>query len=127
MPAPFWADYHSCPNPPIYPRIRTPTWRSLESNRKWERFGIGFPAERIMIKFRLLGLATLLLVWTAQGRAQFAHAEHKQIVDGAGKPLLVRATHLRICMRRRADRRARTSMTARDIPGYTIVRKSKNI
>jgi len=34
-----------------------------------------------MIKFRLLGLATLLLVWTAQGRAQFAHAEHKQIVD----------------------------------------------
>src|SRR5258706_9418783 len=47
-----------------------------------------------MIKFRLLGLATLLLVWTAQGRAQFAHAEHKQIVDGAGKPLLVRATNL---------------------------------
>src|SRR3981189_2015306 len=47
-----------------------------------------------MIKFRLLGLAMLLLVWTAQGSAQFAHTEHMQIVDAAGKPLLVRATNL---------------------------------
>jgi cellulase (glycosyl hydrolase family 5) len=47
-----------------------------------------------MIKFRLLGLAMLLLVWTAQAGAQFAHTEHKQIVDAGGKPLLVRATNL---------------------------------
>ena len=47
-----------------------------------------------MTKFRLLGLMALVLMWTSQGRAQFAHTEHKQIVDGAGKPLLVRATNL---------------------------------
>jgi endoglucanase len=47
-----------------------------------------------MIKLRLLGLAILVLAWTGQGRAQFAHTEHKQIVDAAGKPLLIRATNL---------------------------------
>ena len=54
-----------------------------------------------MYKFRLLGLTVLLLAWTSQGSAQFAHTEHKQIVDGGGpsglrasKPLLVRATNL---------------------------------
>src|SRR5260370_1558159 len=47
-----------------------------------------------MIKFRLLQLLLLLLVWTTQGAAQFAHTEHKQIVDAAGKPLLFRATNL---------------------------------
>jgi cellulase (glycosyl hydrolase family 5) len=35
----------------------------------------------------LLALATL-------ASAQFAHTEHKRIVDGAGKPLLIRATNL---------------------------------
>src|SRR5258708_953071 len=57
-------------------------------------FDVGFPREKIMIKFRLLQLLLLLLVWTRQGSAQFAHTEHKQIVDAAGKPLLVRATNL---------------------------------
>jgi len=47
-----------------------------------------------MIKLRLLVLLLLLLAWTLQGRAQFAHTDHKQIVDGAGKPLLLRATNL---------------------------------
>jgi len=47
-----------------------------------------------MVKFRLLLLTLLLLVRASQGRAQFAHTEHKQIVDGAGKALLVRATNL---------------------------------
>jgi endoglucanase len=47
-----------------------------------------------MIRFRLLGLTMLLLVWTARGNAQFAHTEHKQIVDAGSKPLLVRATNL---------------------------------
>src|SRR5260370_37366789 len=63
--------------------------------------GVGFRRGRIMIKFRLLGLAMLLLLWAGQGRAQFAHTEHKQIVDGGGpsglrasKALLVRATNL---------------------------------
>src|SRR5260370_7815211 len=54
-----------------------------------------------MYKFRLLGLTVLLLAWTSQGSAQFAHTEHKQLVDGGGpsglrasKPLLLRATNL---------------------------------
>jgi endoglucanase len=56
--------------------------------------GVGFWAEKIMIKLRLLGLTMLLLAWTSQAAAQFAHTEHKHIVDGGGKPLLVRATNL---------------------------------
>ena len=47
-----------------------------------------------MIKFRLLQLPLLLLALISQGSAQFAHTDHKQIVDAAGKPLLVRATNL---------------------------------
>src|ERR1700704_4340144 len=50
--------------------------------------------ERIMFKFRLLQLPLLLLALISQGRAQFAHTDHKQIVDAAGKPLLLRATNL---------------------------------
>jgi len=47
-----------------------------------------------MFKFRLLRLALLLLALTSQASAQFAHTDHKQIVDAAGKPLLLRATNL---------------------------------
>lgn len=47
-----------------------------------------------MFKFRLLQLLLLLLTLIAQGSAQFAHTDHKQIVDAAGKPLLLRATNL---------------------------------
>jgi endoglucanase len=47
-----------------------------------------------MIKFRLIGLLVLLLVWSSEGRAQFAHTEHKQIVDASSKPILIRATNL---------------------------------
>jgi len=47
-----------------------------------------------MITSRLLLLTILLLARTSLGRAQFAHTEHKQIVDAGGKPLLVRATNL---------------------------------
>src|SRR5258708_8369870 len=54
-----------------------------------------------MFKFRLLVLMVLLLAWSSQGGAQFAHTDNKQIVDGGGpsgirasKPLLVRATNL---------------------------------
>src|SRR6201987_49100 len=50
-----------------------------------------------MVKFRLLQLALLLLVLLALvpgASAQFAHTDHKQIVDSSGKPLLVRATNL---------------------------------
>jgi endoglucanase len=56
--------------------------------------GVGSPAEKNMYKFRLLVAAFLLLVWTARGRAQFAHTERKLIVDAASKPLLIRATNL---------------------------------
>ena len=49
---------------------------------------------RIMVKFRSLQLPLLLLALISQANAQFAHADHKQIVDAAGKPLLVRATNL---------------------------------
>jgi endoglucanase len=47
-----------------------------------------------MTRFRLPVLALLFLVWASQGRAQFAHTEHKQIVDADAKPILVRATNL---------------------------------
>jgi endoglucanase len=59
-----------------------------------DAFGVGFPAEKIMIKFRFLRLLLLLLVLASRGSAQFAHTEHKQIVDAGGKPLLIRATNL---------------------------------
>ena len=44
-----------------------------------------------MFKLRIL---LLVLAFTAGGWAQFAHTDHKQIVDAAGKPLLLRATNL---------------------------------
>ena len=47
-----------------------------------------------MFKFRLLQFPLLLLALISQGNAQFAHTDHKQLVDAAGKPLLVRATNL---------------------------------
>jgi len=47
-----------------------------------------------MVKFRLLLLPLLLLILIAQSSAQFAHTDHKQIVDAAGRPLLIRATNL---------------------------------
>jgi aryl-phospho-beta-D-glucosidase BglC (GH1 family) len=47
-----------------------------------------------MIKFRFLQLPLFLLALISSANAQFAHTDHKQIVDGAGKPLLVRATNL---------------------------------
>src|SRR5258708_30205174 len=47
-----------------------------------------------MFRLRLMVSTILLLAWTSLGRAQFAHTDHKQIVDAGGKPLLVRATNL---------------------------------
>ena len=47
-----------------------------------------------MFKSRLLHLPLLLLALLSQATAQFAHTDHKQIVDAAGKPLFVRATNL---------------------------------
>jgi hypothetical protein len=47
-----------------------------------------------MFKFRLLQLPLLLLALISHGRAQFAHIDHKQIVDAAGKPFFLRATNL---------------------------------
>ena len=47
-----------------------------------------------MLKFRLLPSLVLLVSLTPQGKAQFAHTDHKQIVDAAGKPLLTRAINL---------------------------------
>src|SRR3977135_4035213 len=47
-----------------------------------------------MSKFRLLQVSLLFLGLAAQGSAQFAHTDGKQIVDAAGKPLLVRAINL---------------------------------
>jgi len=44
--------------------------------------------------FRIPLLPILILAMIAQGSAQFAHTDHKQIVDAAGKPLLIRATNL---------------------------------
>ncbi len=47
-----------------------------------------------MFKFSRLQLPLLILALISQGSAQFAHTDHKQIVDAAGKPLLLRATNL---------------------------------
>jgi len=47
-----------------------------------------------MSKLRLLPLLSVLLVLPPQASAQFAHTDHKQIADAAGKPLLIRATNL---------------------------------
>jgi endoglucanase len=47
-----------------------------------------------MFRFRLVQFPLLLLAFISQGSAQFVHTDHKQIVDAAGKPLLVRATNL---------------------------------
>ena len=47
-----------------------------------------------MTKFRLLLLPLLLLALVSLGSAQFAHTDHKQIVDAADRPLLIRATNL---------------------------------
>ena len=43
---------------------------------------------------RLLRLIFFILVFVSLGSAQFVHTDHKQIVDAAGKPLLIRATNL---------------------------------
>jgi endoglucanase len=47
-----------------------------------------------MLRFRLLLLALFVLPGTSLVSAQFAHTDHQQIVDAAGKPLLLRATNL---------------------------------
>ena len=47
-----------------------------------------------MSKSRLLPLLFVLLMLTSRASAQFAHTDHKQIVDAAGRPLLLRATNL---------------------------------
>jgi len=47
-----------------------------------------------MFKFRLLSLLLLFLTLFAQANAQFAHTDHKQIVDAAGKPVLLRSINL---------------------------------
>jgi len=46
-----------------------------------------------MPKIKLL-ISLILLILIAQATAQFAHTDHKQIVDANGKPLLIRATNL---------------------------------
>src|SRR5882672_5684021 len=51
-------------------------------------------SERIMSKFSLLRFLFVLLVFASHASAQFVHTDHKQIIDAAGKPLLVRATNL---------------------------------
>jgi hypothetical protein len=47
-----------------------------------------------MVKFKLLRMPLLLLALISTASAQFAHTDHKQVVDAAGKPLLIRATNL---------------------------------
>jgi hypothetical protein len=47
-----------------------------------------------MYKLRLVQLLVLFLILVPAANAQFAHAEHKRIVDAAGKPLLIRSTNL---------------------------------
>src|SRR5260370_39700994 len=51
----------------------------------------GVAEGEVMFKVRLLVLLVLLLAWSSQGGAQFAHTEHKQIV-AAGGPSRIRAS-----------------------------------
>src|SRR4051812_23995744 len=48
----------------------------------------------LRVIFRRLRLPLLLLAFTSQLSAQFAHTDHKKIVDARGKPLFIRATNL---------------------------------
>src|SRR5260370_37885530 len=68
--------------------------RELGTLLQRQRVGVGFRREKIMFKVRLLLLSLLVLAWTSQGSAQFAHTDHKQIVDTAGKTRLLRAPNL---------------------------------
>ena len=48
-----------------------------------------------MLKLRTVRLLVLLAVaFICPARAQYGHTQHKQIVEGNGKPLLIRATNL---------------------------------
>jgi endoglucanase len=47
-----------------------------------------------MAKLRLLLIPLFLLVLVPVGKAQFAHTDHKRIVDAAGRPLVTHATNL---------------------------------
>jgi len=47
-----------------------------------------------MYKLRLVQLLVLFLILVPAANAQFAHTDHKQIVDAAGKPLLIRSMNL---------------------------------
>src|SRR5215471_1351095 len=58
------------------------------------KLGVGSLPEQTMAKLSLLQVPLLVLALISQGSAQFAHSDHKQIVDAAGKPLLLHATNL---------------------------------
>src|SRR5437879_2763650 len=69
-----------------------------------DNFRVLFPAERSMFTsiskvkaLRLFLLLTLVSSASAQSardaQKTFAHTDHKQMVDAAGKPLLIRATN----------------------------------
>src|SRR5512140_1850700 len=47
-----------------------------------------------MARFRFLQCPLLLVALMSPASAQFAHTDHKQIVDATGKVLVVRATNL---------------------------------
>src|SRR6202166_4379686 len=47
-----------------------------------------------MVRLKLLRLMLFSFGLASHGSAQFAHTGHKQILDAAGKPLLIRATNL---------------------------------
>src|SRR6202795_3894736 len=57
-------------------------------------FGVVFSAEKMMFQRKVLQFSLLFLTMISRGSAQYAATEHKQIVDTAGKPLLIRATNL---------------------------------
>jgi hypothetical protein len=84
----------SVPQPGVWPLVASggPLFIGFPSAKvlNWRTLSTG----EIMFKFGLLQLALLLLASTSLGSAQFAHTDHKQIVDAAGKPLLLRATNL---------------------------------
>ena len=67
------------------------TTRPQECNRRTCRSSLSWEN---MFRSRIVQLTLVLATLISSASAQFAHTSHKQIVDGAGKPLLIRGIGL---------------------------------
>ena len=87
---PNWETVHELGHLVILPIGNTT--RFYQSLPQCAFFGVVFRPEKTVRKSRLI--IFFVLVLSSFASAQFAHVDHQQIVDGSGKPLLLRATSL---------------------------------